>query len=410
MIIRDKLNKLLQIDNYKVLSQLGKGGFGTVYHVKDISTDREYALKLLHNAFNISRIKKQFEILKILNSSDYFLKTYQSKKIVGSFYLLLEFSSNINLEKSVKTEILSESKACSIVSNIVESLRFLQKNEIIHGDVKAENILKKGERYFLIDFDVSKRGLLVKTLHIQGDDDFTAPEIYRGIKTSSSDIYSLGCTLYYMLTSEHIYGFTKESDFSQKMYAHLYAQQIPNSNISKKMFYLISRMTDKDYKKRATVDEIMEILNPDFRFLFVAYSDKAKEDRFESKFERYTFMAEDGVSYAQNIVGLMYEEGLEVQKDLGKALKWYRLAAQQGLAKAQFNLALCYKMAKGCEEDYVEAREIFIEATHQEHNRSFYHLADMYEKGLGVEVDMKKAHELYKQSALNGYKPAYKKL
>ena len=67
-------------------------------------------------------------------------------------------------------------------------------------------------------------------------------------------------------------------------------------------------------------------------------------------------------------------------------------------------------MAKGCEEDYVEAREIFIEATHQEHNRSFYHLADMYEKGLGVEVDMKKAQELYKQSALNGYKPAYKKL
>jgi serine/threonine protein kinase len=258
MIIRNSLKQPIQINRYKVLKQIAKGGFGTVYHVE--YAEKEYALKLLHNYLNIQRIKSQLEVLKILNTSPLFLKTYQSKREGNFFFLVFELSLEQNLNKLVKQKLFLETEAITVLLELLEALKFLQKHNIIHGDIKAENILKKEDRFYLIDFDVIKRDQEVKTLHILNDDDFTAPEIYRGIQTTASDIYSLGCTLYYMLSAKHIYHFNDSTNFSQKMFAHLYAKPCEDKNITPKMYHLIKRMIDKDYTTRASINEIQEIL------------------------------------------------------------------------------------------------------------------------------------------------------
>lgn len=408
MILRNSSNKPIQIDAYTIISQLGHGGFGTVYHVRD-KDSKEYALKLLHSAHNVKRVNEHFEILDILNTSSSFLKTYLSKRVSQNFYILSEYSKELNLEKTVQQELLSQEEAIKVVHDILDALEFFQKNNIIHGDIKAENILKKDERYYLIDYDIAIHKSFMNTVHIQGDDDFTAPEIFKGSYSHEVDIYALGCTLYYLLSGMHIYGFTNRYDYSQKMFGHLYSEPVKHERISSHMYYLIQKMTAKNPKKRPTIGEMRTILDMK-AFNGGGDSIKIVEDTFECEYERYKYMAEDKIAFAQNIFGLIYEEGKDIKKDLEFAFECYSLASEQDLVKAHFNRALCYKYEKGCEQDYIKAMQYFMKATEHGHNRSFYEIADMYEKGLGLKANGDKAKLYYEKAALHGYKRAHNKL
>lgn len=380
------------------MTQIGQGGFGIVYKVEDVKSKKIYALKLLKSIYNIKRVSRHVDVLKILNTSPLFLKVYKTKKVAAQVYILMDYVEGENLCKMVRQKAFTKNEALKVITDMLDSLEFLQRHNIIHGDIKAENVLKKDSKYRLIDFDTVQFGELRQTLHILNDDDFTAPEIYKGTQSFASDIYSLGCMLYYLLYGEHIYAIDKKLLFCQKMYAHLFLYPQKNEKLS----YLISRMIDKNPDTRATIEELRTIISSKKADTKIAFADNMQRT-FSDEFALYRFMAEQNIAYAQNIFGLMYEEGEGVTKDSFTAFEWYEKAAEQGLLKAKFNLGLCYRYAKGCEKDLAKARTLFEEVAEHDHARSFYNLSQLTD-------DAKQKRYYLEQAALNGYRAAYKEI
>jgi len=121
-------------------------------------------------------------------------------------------------------------------------------------------------------------------------------------------------------------------------------------------------------------------------------------------------LAKKGLAKAQYNLGVMYEKGIGVEKNLNQAKKWFQFAAEQGLAKAQYNLGLMYGKGKGVEKDYSQAIKWMTLAADQGNGKAQTNLGWMYETGKGVPRDTQKALSLYHLASDQGLAKAQEKL
>lgn len=207
----------LVFNRYSILSIVGRGGLGTVYSVRDSQGDpnRTFALK---ETFDLSEgAREQFEkearwlqrldhrnIPKVLN---YFLWN-------DRLYLIMEFVSGENLEQKLvkgSHRALPESDVLRWIAPICSALAYLhsQTPQIIHRDVKPANIIvTPGGWPALVDLGIAKEhspGRLQPTatfISKAGTEGYAPPEQYASNGTTGpwSDIYSMGATLYHLLT------------------------------------------------------------------------------------------------------------------------------------------------------------------------------------------------------------------
>ncbi len=117
-------------------------------------------------------------------------------------------------------------------------------------------------------------------------------------------------------------------------------------------------------------------------------------------------LAEDGHAEAQFGIGLCYENGRSVKRDLTLAAVWYRKAAEQGLDEAQFNLGNLYLNAQGVPQDLVEAVRWFRRAAEQGMPHAQVNLGYSYETGSGVVKDTEKAVSWYRLAAKQNFSQA----
>lgn len=214
------MNKILnQIvgDRYYVLECIGKGGFSTVYKVRDIYTGKLYALKKYVTSDPANRnnlweaVEKEVGILRHTNHPT-LPKIYNLIKENEQFYLVMEYVLGMNLKEYVKKHRhVKTSFIYDVMTEVCSGLYYLHSLEppIIYRDLKPSNIILKNDGHVkLIDFGISKRyrsDVDVDELAL-GSRGFAAPEQFKNNENAlfntdiRTDIYGIGTTMYYLKT------------------------------------------------------------------------------------------------------------------------------------------------------------------------------------------------------------------
>ena len=131
-----------------------------------------------------------------------------------------------------------------------------------------------------------------------------------------------------------------------------------------------------------------------------------KEGNYETAFEVFQSLAEEGDAFAQFNVGAMYNNGEGVPADDSEAVRWYRAAAEQGHALAQFNLGIMYDNGEGVIQDYSEAVRWYRAAAEQGYAPAQTNLGLNYLLGEGVPESLVTAHMWLNIASANGNRGA----
>ena len=254
---------------YKIIRQLGEGGFGKVFLVS--KEDKFYAIKQLPIK-NISeeKIEMAENEAKILSKikNDHIVKYYDSYKDIDSFNILMEYCEN-DLRKFIdehkaKQELIEENIIYDIILDLILGIKEIHKNNIIHRDLKPANIfINKENKIKIGDFGISKQldnGEKYASTNT-GTNYYMAPEIIKGEQYNNKiDIWALGCIIYELFTlnicfkTKSIYGYVNKIVEGNH-------GTIDIEKYNSKWQKLIDLLLKKDYKKRPNIDEVYNYLN-----------------------------------------------------------------------------------------------------------------------------------------------------
>ncbi len=230
------------------------------------------------------------------------------------------------------------------------------------------------------------------------------------LRTLASEIYSLGCVLYYVLVGHPVYGLQTADSLAAKMAAHFYLPAEIPSKLPPKWQTLLQRMLDKNPQTRIGLHAIEP--------LFTATDSAAPDEPhkpslaldFKDEISLLQRMAQDGVAYAQTALGEAYRHGELSPQDDTLAADWFEQAALKDFAPGQTRLGLAYLQGRGRAFDFVKAVYYFELSAAQEHAAAQYYLGVAYEYGLGVKVDQETALAWYTKAAQNASRKAYQAL
>ena len=200
---------------YRILSYLSGGGFGSIYicHPLDNMAVR-YVLKVLKHPTQTSRrrFRREADILSSLTSNNRIARIVDYWEVENDTYIVMEYIDGSNLKQLQKVCQFDEYTVLVIGLEVALALQDIwNKYSIIHRDIKPENIMIDNDSHVkLLDFGLSKQcedtsgnsNMITMENSSLGTPGFMSPEHFTNAKEADfrSDIYSLGATLFFLLT------------------------------------------------------------------------------------------------------------------------------------------------------------------------------------------------------------------
>ena len=206
-----------QLGKYRILAEIGKGGFATVYRALDTSLDREVALKVLDPILArdpawVARFQREAKAVARLRHP-HIVTIHEIGESEGRLYIAMELIEGPSLaERIAEHGRLPWGEALAILGQVAAALDDAHGQGVLHRDLKPANILLDPQRgAILTDFGfarlVGESSMSVSLSGgVVGTPAYIAPEVWDGEEpTAQTDIYSLGCVAYEMLTGEVLF-------------------------------------------------------------------------------------------------------------------------------------------------------------------------------------------------------------
>jgi serine/threonine protein kinase len=257
------------LSNYKIIGKLGKGGMATVYKAHELSLNRVVALKVLSPQLSedkdyIKRFQREAQAAAQLNHPN-IVQVYAIGEEKGLYYFAMEYIKGKSLAHIKKEKgVLAPEKAVTIIKQVAEALAEAHGAGLVHRDIKPSNIMIDSlGRAKVTDFGIAyvshAQTKLTREGSIIGTPEYLSPEQCEGKTVDQrSDIYSLGVTLYEVLTGKTPY----EADTPVSMLMKIVKGDFPpisevSPNVPASLRDIVEKMMQTDPNKRyANMEEV----------------------------------------------------------------------------------------------------------------------------------------------------------
>ena len=281
-------------DRYEILEKIGTGGMSDVYKAKCHKLNRFVAIKVLKQEFSenanfVSKFRTEAQAAAGLMHPN-IVNVYDVGEENGIYYFVMEMVEGITLKKYIEKKArLSVKEAISIAIQVSMGIEAAHNNHIIHRDIKPQNIMiSKDGKVKVTDFGIAKAATSnTITSNVMGSVHYTSPEQARGgYSDEKSDIYSLGITMFEMLTGRVPFnGETTVAIAIKHIQEELpspreYVPEIPIS-VEQIVFKCCQKSPDRRYQSMAElIDDLKQsLLNPDEDFVKVVEPDRRASTR-----------------------------------------------------------------------------------------------------------------------------------